>query len=106
MLFLKKIAHEFTGYLHKNRTKFSENSRAIFFEKRLHYCTTMHLKNPAKNLRIAELRLLRNPPLIWNQLTKVSLNQVSNLRQQKKSSKLFPNVIFWIHSRFTVSVLS
>ena len=38
-LFLKKIAREFTGNLHKNPPKFPENSRAIFFEKRLHYCT-------------------------------------------------------------------
>ena len=39
--FLKKIARELTGNLHKNPTKFPENSRAIFFEKRLHYCTIM-----------------------------------------------------------------
>ena len=28
--FLKKIAHEFTGNLYKDRTKFPENSQAIF----------------------------------------------------------------------------
>ena len=38
--FLKKITREFIGNLHKNRMTFPENSRAIFFEKRLHYCTT------------------------------------------------------------------
>ena len=37
--FLKRIAREFTGNLHKNRMKFPDNSRAFFFEKRLHYCT-------------------------------------------------------------------
>ena len=33
--FLKKIARELSGNLHKHPTKFPENSRA----KRLHYCT-------------------------------------------------------------------
>ena len=39
--FLIKIARKFTGNLHKNLTKFPENSRSIFFEKRLHYGTTI-----------------------------------------------------------------
>ena len=40
-LFLKKIAREFTGNLHKNRTKLPENSRAIFLKKILHYRKTI-----------------------------------------------------------------
>ena len=39
--FLKEIARESTGNLHKIRTKFLEISQAIFFEKRLPYCTTI-----------------------------------------------------------------
>ena len=60
--FLKKITREFTGNLHKNRTKFPENSRAIFFRIDFIIVRLSHLRNPAKNLRIAELRLMRNPP--------------------------------------------
>ena len=37
--FLKKITSKLTENLHKNPTKFPENSQAIFFEKRIHYCT-------------------------------------------------------------------
>ena len=39
--FLKKIACEFSGNFVQFLCKFPVNSRAIFFEKRLHYCTTI-----------------------------------------------------------------
>ena len=63
----------------KNRSRILRKFRPIFiqisseftsdfFEKRLHYCTTiLDLTNPAKNLRIAELRLMRNPPQVWSE---------------------------------------
>ena len=61
--FLKKIAREFARKLHKNRTKFPENSRAIFWRNDFIIVRLPHLRNPVKSLRIAELRLIRNPPL-------------------------------------------
>ena len=39
--FLKKIACEFSGNFVQFLCKFPVNSRAIFLEKRLHYCTTI-----------------------------------------------------------------
>ena len=62
--FPQKIAGELTGNLHKHPTKFSENSRAIFLRNDFIIVRLSHLRNPAINLRIAELRLMRNPPLI------------------------------------------
>ena len=62
--FLKEIARELTGNLHKNPTKFPENSRAISLRYDFIIVRLSHLKNPAKNLRIAELRLMRNPPQV------------------------------------------
>ena len=62
--FLKKIALEFTGNLHKNLMKLPENLRAIFLRNNFIIVRLSHLRNPAKNLRIAELRLMRNPPLV------------------------------------------
>ena len=59
--FLHKIPREFTGNLHTHRTKFPENSPAIFLRKDFIIVRLSHLRNPAKNLRIAELRLMRNP---------------------------------------------
>ena len=49
--------------LHKNPTKFPVNLRAIFLRNDFIIVRLSHLRNPAKNLRIAELRLMRNPPL-------------------------------------------
>ena len=63
--FLKKIALKLTGNLHKNPAKFLENSRAIFLRNDFIIVQLSHLRNPAKNLRIVELRLMRNPPQIW-----------------------------------------
>ena len=63
-LFFKKIARELTGNLHKHPTKFPENSRAIFLRSDFIIVRLSHLRNPAINLRIAELRLMRNPPLL------------------------------------------
>ena len=37
-----------------------------FLEKRFHYCRLLQLRNPVKNLRIAELRRMRNPPQMSN----------------------------------------
>ena len=62
--FLKKFARELTGSLHKNPTKFPDNSRAISLRYDFIIVRLSHLRNPAKNLRIAELRLMRNPPQI------------------------------------------
>ena len=39
--FLKKIAREFSGDFVRVLCKFPVNSQAIFFEKRLNYCTTI-----------------------------------------------------------------
>ena len=39
--FLKKIDREFSGNFVRFLCKFPVNSRAIFFEIRLHYCTTI-----------------------------------------------------------------
>ena len=61
--FLKRIAREFTGNLHKNLMKFPDNSRAIFLRNDFIIVRLSHLRNPANNLRIAEVRLMRNPPL-------------------------------------------
>ena len=59
----QKIALEFTENLHKIRTKFPENSRAIFFLRNDFIIVRLsHLRNPAKKFRIAELRLMRNQP--------------------------------------------
>ena len=45
--FPKKIAHELTGNLHKNPTKFPENSRAIFLRNDFIIVRLLHLRNPA-----------------------------------------------------------
>ena len=45
--FPKKIAHELTGNLHKNPTKFPENSRAIFLRNDFIIVRLSHLRNPA-----------------------------------------------------------
>ena len=45
--FLKKIAREFTGNLHKDRTKFPENSRAIFLRNDFIIVRLSHLRNRA-----------------------------------------------------------
>ena len=42
--------------------KFPVNSRAIFLRNDFIIVRLSHLRNPAKNMRIAELRLMRNPP--------------------------------------------
>ena len=60
----KKIARELTGNLHKHPTKFPGNSRAIFLRNDFIIVRLLHLRNPAKNLLFAELRLMRNPPLV------------------------------------------
>ena len=62
--FLKKIAGELIGNLHKNPPKFPENSRAIFLRNDFIIVRLSHVRNPAIYLRIAELRLMRNPPQI------------------------------------------
>ena len=59
--FLKKNAREFTEKLPKNRPGFPENSRAIFLRNDFIIVRLSLLRNLAKNLRIAELRLMRNP---------------------------------------------
>ena len=56
--FLKKIVCEFTGNLLISRTKFPENSRAIFLRNDLIIVRLSHLRNLAKKQRIAELRLM------------------------------------------------
>ena len=72
--FLKKIVHEFSGNFVGFLCKFSVNSRAIFLRSDFMIVRLSHFRNPAINLRIAELRLMRNPPLV-NQ----SINQSVNL---------------------------
>ena len=73
--FLKKIARELTGNLHKNPTKFPENSQAIFLRDFI-IVRLSHLRNPAKNLGIAELRLMRNPPQILFLLYLLTKNNI------------------------------
>ena len=62
--FLKKIARELIGNLHKNPPKFPENSRTFFLRNDIIIVRLSHVRNPAINLRIAELRLMRNPPQV------------------------------------------
>ena len=45
--FLKKIVCEFTGNLHKNRTKCPENLRAIFVSNDFIIVRLSHFRNPA-----------------------------------------------------------
>ena len=45
--FLKKIALEFTGNLHTNRTKLPENSRAVLLRNDFIIVRLSHLRNPA-----------------------------------------------------------
>ena len=45
--FLKIIARELTGNLHKNPTKLPENSRAIFLRNDFIIVRLLHLRNPA-----------------------------------------------------------
>ena len=66
--FLKKIARELTENLHKNPMKFPDNSRAISLKYDFIIVRLSHIRNPAINLRIAELRLMRNPPLVIHQI--------------------------------------
>ena len=62
--FFKKIACKFTENFVRSLCNFPVNSRAIFLRNDFIIVRLSHLRNPAKNLRIAELRLMRNPPLI------------------------------------------
>ena len=62
--FLNKSARELTGNYHKNPTKFPENLRGISLRYDFIIVRLSHFRNPAINLRIAELRLMRNPPLV------------------------------------------
>ena len=75
--FLEKIAHKLTGNLHKNPPKFPENSRAIFLRNDFLIVRLSHLRNTAKNLRIAELRLMRNPPQIFVRYSAMSYYAMS-----------------------------
>ena len=59
--FLKQIACEFSGNFLRCVCKFPVNLRAIFLRKDFIIVRLSHLRYPAKNLRIAELRLMRNP---------------------------------------------
>ena len=67
--FLKNIAREFSGNFGGFLCKFPVKSRAIFLRNDFIIVRLSHLRNPAINLRIAELRLMRNPPLIENLCT-------------------------------------
>ena len=83
--FLKKIALELTENLHKNPTKLPENSRVIFLRNDSIIVRLLHLRNPAKNLRIAELRLIRNPPLIHFDHLCISLNWLKFCKQSRNN---------------------
>ena len=63
--FLKKIAREFSGNFVGFLCKFPVNSWAIFLGNDFIIVWLSHFRNPAINLRIAELCLMRNPPLKW-----------------------------------------
>ena len=63
--FLKKIARKFTGNFVGFLCKFPVNSRAIFLRSDLIIVRLSHFRDPAINLRIVELRLMRNPSQIW-----------------------------------------
>ena len=68
--FLKKIAPEFSGNFGGFLCKFLINSRAIFLRNDFIIVRPSHFRNPAINLRIAELRLMRNPPQnCFNEMT-------------------------------------
>ena len=45
--FLKKIVRKLTGNLHKNPTKFPENSRAVLLRNDFIIVRLSHLRNPA-----------------------------------------------------------
>ena len=62
--YLKEIAREFSGNFVGFLCKFPVNARAIFLRNDFIIVRLSHFRNPAINLRIAELRLMRNPPLI------------------------------------------
>ena len=70
--YLKEIAREFSGNFVGFLCKFPVNLRVIFLRNDFIIVRLSHFRNPAINLRIAELRLMRNPPLIvdwivgWN----------------------------------------
>ena len=84
--FLKKIARELIGNLHKNPPKFPENSRALFLRNDFIIVRLSHVKNPAINQRIAERRLMRNPPLVT-----VDSGVVPQLRYS------FRSILFLLH---------
>ena len=63
--FLKKIACEFSGNFVGFLCKFPVNSQAIFLGNDFIIVRLSHFRNPAINLRIAELRLMRNPSLMY-----------------------------------------
>ena len=69
--FLKKIAHKFSGNFGGFLCNFPVNLRAIFLRNDFIIVRLSHLRNPAINLRIAELRLMRNPPQGYITLLKV-----------------------------------
>ena len=57
----KEIARKFSGHFVGFLCKFPVNSRAIFLRNDFIIVRLSHFRNPAINLRIAELRLMRNP---------------------------------------------
>ena len=59
---LTKIARKFSGNFVRLLCKFHVNSQTIFLRNDFIIVRLSHLRNPAKNLQIAELRLMRNPP--------------------------------------------
>ena len=59
----KEIARKFSGHFVGILCKFPVNSRAIFLRNDFIIVRLSHFRNPAINLRIAELRLMRNPLL-------------------------------------------
>ena len=63
--FLKEIARDFSGKFVRFLCKFPVNSGKIFLRNNFIIVRLSHLRNPAKNLRIAELRLMRNPSQIY-----------------------------------------
>ena len=74
--FLKIIAREFSGSFVGFLCKFPVNSRAIFLRNDFIIVRLSLFRNPAINLRIAELRLMRNPPLLYLKDIFICLNEM------------------------------
>ena len=87
--FLKKIPGEFSGSFVRFLCKFPVNSRAIFLRNNFIIVRLLQPTN-AKNLRIAELRLMRNPPQLLVQRLFISAPNIVLILPQQHVLQLWP----------------